>query len=87
MLNTREALPDYYATKLAEYQETNNANLKIIYESQQTILKLEENTARLEKLLALEKQLSKSAKEQCQSECNSAPWVASLTKAINTQET
>ena len=45
VLNTRQAVFDNHACKLAEYQETNNANLKIIYESQQTILKLEENTA------------------------------------------
>jgi len=79
VLNTLQALFDNHASKLAEYEKTNNANLKIIYESQETILKLEENTARLTKLLTLEKQLSKSAKEQCQSECNSAPWDGTYT--------
>ena len=91
--NVKKDLIESYAqdvnelkTKLGECQQSNNANLKIVFESQQTIFKQKESMGRLEKVIELEKNVSKSNQENSESKCNTAPWIESLTRAYNEQQ-
>ena len=73
-------------TELENCQQSSIDNLKIVFDTQQTIFKQKESMARLEKLLELEKNLSKSDQDISKTECNTAPWIESLTKAYNEQQ-
>ena len=41
---------------------------------------------RLEKVIELEKNVSKSNQDNSESKCNTAPWIESLTRAYNEQQ-
>ena len=77
---------DRIQTKLGECHKRHNANLKMIYDSHQTILTQKDSMARLEKLIELDKNVSKSEQDQQKSECNTAPWIEHLTSAYTAQQ-
>eukprot|EP00092_Neocalanus_flemingeri_P096857 GFUD01123326.1.p1 GENE.GFUD01123326.1~~GFUD01123326.1.p1 ORF type:complete len:582 (+),score=174.35 GFUD01123326.1:48-1748(+) len=77
--------------KYEECQNTNNANLKITFESQEIIRKQTENLARLQKIVKMDKNLTKSygkieKNDPNKNNCDLTAWMKHLTEAYRDQQ-
>eukprot|EP00092_Neocalanus_flemingeri_P017051 GFUD01018439.1.p1 GENE.GFUD01018439.1~~GFUD01018439.1.p1 ORF type:complete len:695 (-),score=178.49 GFUD01018439.1:95-2092(-) len=79
---------------LARYEEcqnTNKANLKITFESQEIIRKQTENVARLQKIVKMDKNLTRSygkieKNDPYENNCDLTAWMTHLTEAYRDQQ-